>query len=330
MPEMIQSRGLRRTYKTKKTEIEAVRGVDFTVEAGEIVGFLGPNGAGKTTTLRMITTLLEPTSGEATVAGCDLTTDPVGVRRRIGYVAQGGSTDPEARAGEEIVDHARMYGIDAKVAQSNGQVLFDQLDLEGLWARQCKTLSGGQRRRLDIAMGLVHQPGLVFLDEPSTGLDPQSRANLWEHVGRLRSEMDTTVFITTHYMDEADVLCDRILVIDDGTIVAQGTPDELKRRVAGDSVILSFEQQRSTVVVAELVSRLDGATDPSIEGNEVRFQVPDGASALPVLLRAMVEHDLDAAGVEVRRPTLDDVFLTMTGRSLRDDKMAATTDQAAA
>jgi ABC-2 type transport system ATP-binding protein len=142
--------------------------------------------------------------------------------------------------------------------------------------------------------------------------------------------MDTTVFITTHYMDEADALCDRILVIDDGAIVAQGTPDELKRRVAGDSVILSFEQQRSTVVVAELVSRLDGATDPSIEGNEVRFQVPDGASALPVLLRAMVEHDLDAAGVEVRRPTLDDVFLTMTGRSLRDDSMANTTDQAAA
>jgi ABC-2 type transport system ATP-binding protein len=330
MPEMIDSRGLRRTYKSKKQEIEAVRGVDFTVEAGEIVGFLGPNGAGKTTTLRMLTTLLEPTGGEATVAGCDLRTDPVGVRRRIGYVAQGGSNDPEARAGEEIVDHARMYGIDAAVAQNSGQGLFDQLDLEGLWARQCKTLSGGQRRRLDIAMGLVHQPGLVFLDEPSTGLDPQSRANLWEHVARLRSEMDTTVFITTHYMDEADVLCDRILVIDDGAIVAQGTPDELKRRVAGDSVILSFEQQRSTVVVAELVSRLDGATDPSIEGNDVRFQVPDGASALPVLLRAMVEHDLDATGVEVRRPTLDDVFLTMTGRSLREDAMAGTTDQAAA
>jgi ABC-2 type transport system ATP-binding protein len=328
MPEnMIESRGLRRVYKNKKEKIEAVRGVDFTVDAGEIVGFLGPNGAGKTTTLRMLTTLLEPTGGEATVAGCDLRTDPVGVRRRIGYVAQGGSTDPEARAGEEIVDHARMYGIDARVAQTNGQRLFDQLDLEGLWARQCKTLSGGQRRRLDIAMGLVHQPGLVFLDEPSTGLDPQSRANLWEHVGRLRSDMDTTVFITTHYMDEADVLCDRILVIDDGSIVAQGTPDELKRRVAGDSVILSFEQQRSTVFVAELASRLDGATDPSIEGNEVRFQVPDGASALPVLLRAMVEHDLDATGVEVRRPTLDDVFLTMTGRSLRDE---ATADQAAA
>ena len=327
---MIEARGLRRVYKTRQGEVEAVRGVEFTVDTGEIVGFLGPNGAGKTTTLRMLTTLLEPTGGEATVAGRDLSTDPVGVRRRIGYVAQGGSTDPEARSGEEIVDHARMYGIDARVARSNGQALFEQLDLDGLWDRQCKTLSGGQRRRLDIAMGLVHQPGLVFLDEPSTGLDPQSRANLWEHVARLRSDLDTTVFITTHYMDEADVLCDRILVIDDGSIVAQGTPDELKRRVAGDSVILTFEQQRSTVVVAELVSHLEGATDPTIEGTEVRFQVPDGASALPVLLRAMVEHDLDATGVEVHRPTLDDVFLIMTGRSLRDEAASDTTDRAAA
>jgi ABC-2 type transport system ATP-binding protein len=331
MPQvMIESRGLRRVYKTKKEEVEAVRGVDFTVHAGEIVGFLGPNGAGKTTTLRMLTTLLEPTGGEATVAGSDLRLDPVGVRRRIGYVAQGGSTDPEARAGEEIVDHARMYGIDAKVARVNGESLFDQLDLSGLWHRQCKTLSGGQRRRLDVAMGLVHRPVLVFLDEPSTGLDPQSRANLWEHIGRLRSDFDTTVFITTHYMDEADVLCDRILVIDDGAIVAQGTPEELKRKVAGDSVVLSFEYQRSTVVVAELVTHLEGATDPSIEGTEVRFQVPDGASALPVLLRAMVERDLDAAGVEVHRPTLDDVFLTMTGRSLRDEVQTGPTDRAAA
>ena len=330
MPEtMIESRGLRRVYRTKKQEVEAVRGVDFTVERGEIVGFLGPNGAGKTTTLRMLTTLLEPTGGEAIVAGSDLRLDAVGVRRSIGYVAQSGSTDPEARAGEEIVDHARMYGIEAGAARGNGEALFEQLDLDGMWDRQCKTLSGGQRRRLDIAMGLVHRPRLIFLDEPSTGLDPQSRANLWEHIGRLRSDLDTTVFLTTHYMDEADVLCDRILVIDDGAIVAQGTPDELKRRVAGDSVVLDFGDQRSTVVVAELVSHLDGATDPAIDGTQVRFQVPDGASALPLLLRSMVERDVDATGVQVHRPTLDDVFLTMTGRSLRDENQGAT-DRAAA
>ncbi|HEX9864972.1 MAG TPA: ATP-binding cassette domain-containing protein [Acidimicrobiia bacterium] len=327
---MIESRGLRRVYKTRKEEVEAVRGVDFTVATGEIVGFLGPNGAGKTTTLRMLTTLLEPTGGEATVAGSDLRLDPVGVRRRIGYVAQGGSTDPEARAGEEIVDHARMYGIAVPAARRNGEALFAQLDLEGLWARQCKTLSGGQRRRLDIAMGLVHEPRLVFLDEPSTGLDPQSRANLWEHIRRLRDELDTTVFLTTHYMDEADLLCDRILVIDDGSIVARGTPEELKRNVAGDSVVLTFEHPESTGAVAMMASRLEGVSPPVVDGSEVRFQVPDGASALPVLLRALVERDLDATGVRVQRPTLDDVFLTMTGRSLRDEPdVSGSTNRAA-
>jgi ABC-2 type transport system ATP-binding protein len=326
---MIESRGLRRVYKTRKEEVEAVRGVDFTVDRGEIVGFLGPNGAGKTTTLRMLTTLLEPTGGEAIVGGSDLRLDPVGVRRSIGYVAQSGSTDPEARAGEEIVDHARMYGIEKAKARADGDRLFEQLDLDGMWDRQCKTLSGGQRRRLDVAMGLIHQPRLIFLDEPSTGLDPQSRANLWEHIARLRTDLDTTVFITTHYMDEADALCDRILVIDDGSIVAEGTPEDLKRKVAGDSVVLDFEDQRSTVVVAELVSHVEGATDPLIDGTEVRFQVPDGASALPVLLRAMVERNVDATGVQVHRPTLDDVFLTMTGRSLRDEA-ANSPDRAAA
>jgi ABC-2 type transport system ATP-binding protein len=326
---VIEARGLRRVYKAKKEAVEAVRGVDFEVQAGEIVGFLGPNGAGKTTTLRMLTTLLQPTGGEATVAGHDLLKDPVGVRMQIGYVAQGGSTDPEARAGEEIVDHARMYGIPKKDALENGERLFEQLDLDGLWDRKCKTLSGGQRRRLDVAMGLVHRPGLVFLDEPSTGLDPQSRANLWEHIERLRSDHGTTVFITTHYMDEADVLCDRILVIDDGQIVARGTPDELKRQVAGDSVILSFATQDDSTLVAGMAARLEGATLPVIDGHEVRFQVPDGARALPVLLRSMVEQDIDAIGVEVHRPTLDDVFLTMTGRSLRDEPELLTTGRAA-
>ena len=316
---MIQSRGLRRVYKTRASEVEAVRGVDFVVGSGEIVGFLGPNGAGKTTTLRMLTTLLEPTGGEATVAGHDLRNDPVGVRQSIGYVSQSGSTDPEAVAGEEIVDHARMYGIDKARARHNGEALFTQLDLDGLWDRKCKTLSGGQRRRLDVAMGLVHNPGLVFLDEPSTGLDPQSRANLWEHIRRLRDELGTTVFLTTHYMDEADLLCDRILVIDDGAIVSRGTPEELKRSVRGDAVALTFPHPDNAATVADIAARLDGATEPVIEGSEVRFQVPDGASTLPGLLRGMVDHDIELTGVEVHRPTLDDVFLTLTGRSLRED-----------
>jgi ABC-2 type transport system ATP-binding protein len=318
---MIESRGLRRVYKTRGSEVEAVRGVDFVVNAGEIVGFLGPNGAGKTTTLRMLTTLLEPSGGDAIVAGHNLRTDPVGVRKRIGYVAQSGSTDPEARAGEEIVDHARMYGIDKPVAVDNGKSLFAQLDLDGLWQRQCKTLSGGQRRRLDIAMGLVHKPGLVFLDEPSTGLDPQSRANLWGHIQRLRDDLNTTVFLTTHYMDEADLLCDRILVIDDGAIVARGTPDELKRNLKGDAVTLGCADPGHAPAVADIASLIDDATDPIVNGTEIRFHVPDGASVLPGVLRAMVDQDIDLTAVEVHRPTLEDVFLTLTGRSLREDNV---------
>jgi ABC-2 type transport system ATP-binding protein len=164
---VIHARGLARTFRRKKQEVHAVAGVDLDVEAGEIVGFLGPNGAGKTTTLRMLTTLLVPTAGTATVAGCDLVTDPVGVRRRIGYVSQSGATYPDARAGEEVVDHARLYGISTAEATARGKQLFRELDLDGLWERQPKSMSGGQRRRLDIAVGLVHVPGLVFLDEPT-------------------------------------------------------------------------------------------------------------------------------------------------------------------
>lgn len=318
---MIEARALRRVYRSRTGDVEAVRGVDFTVDSGEIVGFLGPNGAGKTTTLRMLTTLLEPTDGEATVAGHNLRNDPVGVRQSIGYVSQDGSVDPEARAGEEIVDHARMYGIGKSDALEKGRALFGQLGLKGLWARKCKTLSGGQKRRLDIAMGLVHEPGLVFLDEPSTGLDPQSRANLWDHIKGLRDDLGTTVFLTTHYMDEADLLCDRILVIDDGAIVARGTPDELKRSVRGDAVILTFPDFNDAATMAGFASRLEGATEPMVDGAEVRFQVPDGAGALSGLLREMVGNGIELSGIQVHRPTLDDVFLTLTGRSLREDNV---------
>src|SRR4051794_8701350 len=185
----------------------------------------------------MLTTLLVPTSGTAEVAGHDLLGDPVGVRRNIGYVAQGGITLPQARAGEEVVDQARLYGVRTDEARRRGQELFAQLDLDGLWERPCESLSGGQRRRLDIVIGLVHHPRLVFLDEPTTGLDPQSRANLWGHIRGLRKDLGATVFLTTHYLDEADALCDRLLVIDHGSIVAGGTPEELKRAVAGDASV---------------------------------------------------------------------------------------------
>lgn len=320
---VIHARGLARTFQTrrgrKKVAVKAVIGVDIDVAEGEIVGFLGPNGAGKTTALRMLTTLLKPTAGTATVAGFDLAKEPVKVRRSIGYVSQSGSTSGEARAGEEIVDHGLLYGIPAGQVAARGQELFEQLELEGMWTRQAKTFSGGQRRRLDIAMGLVHDPRLIFLDEPTSGLDPQARANLWTHISALRSQRGTTVFFTTHYLEEADALCDRILVIDRGVIVASDTPDALKRQVSGDLIELVLADVTQIGVAAEQLTRIavHGAAD--ITGTVVSMRVPSASTDLPGLLRSM-----DAAGVilhsiEVQRPTLDDVFLTMTGHSLRDD-----------
>ncbi len=319
---MIEARGLVRTFKTKRGPVEAVQGVDLDVADGEIVGFLGPNGAGKTTTMRMLATLIKPTAGSATVAGCDLAEDPVGVRRGIGYVSQSGSTLPEAIAGDEVVDHARLYGVPKAKAAADGQRLFEELDLPGLWRRQCKTLSGGQRRRLDIVMGLIHEPKLIFLDEPTTGLDPQARANLWQHIRGLR-DRGATIFLTTHYLDEADALCDRILVIDHGKIVAAGTPDTLKQQVSGDAVRLSLADAGQAPAVTKIVRELDGATEFETDGDVVGFRIPRGGSVLPGLLRQIDAQGIELAGVEVHRPTLDDVFLTMTGRSLRDDENAA-------
>ena len=319
---VIHARGLARTFRKRKQEVHAVVGVDLEVDAGEIVGFLGPNGAGKTTTLRMLTTLLEPTAGSATVAGCDLITDPVGVRRRIGYVSQSGSTYPDARAGEEVVDHARLYGMSTADATERGKQLFRELDLDGLWERQPKTLSGGQRRRLDIAVGLVHVPQLVFLDEPTTGLDPQARANLWEHIRALREERGTTVFLTTHYLDEADALCDRILVIDHGSIVASGTPDELKSQVGGDVLTVTVARADQVGEVARLVAGLSGPEEPQVVDDRVIGRVPHGGAALVELVRGLDRAGLEVSGVESRRPSLDDVFLGLTGRSLRDAETA--------
>ena len=318
MEAMIEARGLKRTYKARGKAIEAVRGIDLRVNKGEIVGFLGPNGAGKPTTLKMLCTLLEPTGGSATVAGSDLRTDSVGVRRKIGYVSQAGSTSPEAIVGEEIVTHAMFYGIDRATSTRRGQDLLAALDLGDVWKRQCGSLSGGQRRRLDIVMGLIHEPRLVFLDEPTTGLDPQSRANLWTHIRSLRDKLGTTVFLTTHYMDEADSLSDRILIIDNGTIVAEGTPAELKKRVSGDAITLTMRGEADATRAAEIAGALEGADAPQIEAHVVRLHVPDGGRALPVLLAALTREGIDAIGVDVNRPTLDDVFLTLTGRSLRD------------
>ena len=319
---IIEARGLARTFKSRKRTVQAVRGVDLTVTYGEIVGFLGPNGAGKTTTLRMLTTLLRPTAGSATVAGADLLRDPVGVRRRIGYVPQAigqtmGGTSDQCLVIEEMLDQGALYRIGKADAARRAELLTDQLDLAGLEQRPVKTLSGGQRRRLEIALGLVHQPPLVFLDEPTTGLDPQSRSNLWGHIRRIRAELGTTVFLTTHYLEEADALCDRVLIIDHGVIVAGGTPDELKPRVSGDVVTLSVNGQLETargLLAAEPLVR-----ELTVADGALRLTVEHGEQALPALLRVLDGAGITMSSINLARPTLDDVFLTLTGRSLRDD-----------
>ncbi|ANZ36430.1 ABC transporter [Lentzea guizhouensis] len=309
---MIKARGLARRFTTKAGPVDAVRGVDVDVAEGELVGFLGPNGAGKSTTLRMLTTLLRPTAGEALVAGHDLLTDPAGVRRNIGYVGQKNGASADQRVADELEFQARFHGLSRAQARRRIAGLLDRFDLQGLEKRAVVTLSGGQQRRLDIAMGMLNAPPLLFLDEPSTALDPQSRRNLWDHVRRLRAD-GTTVFLTTHYLDEADVLCDRLLVIDHGAIVAEGSPDELKSRVSGDLVVLGTPQ---ALLVSE---KFDNAV---VDGEEVSFRVPNGDRALPGLLRDLGDIGVELHSVQVHRPTLDDVFLTMTGRSLREDSNA--------
>ncbi|WP_199423111.1 ATP-binding cassette domain-containing protein [Actinotalea solisilvae] len=324
---MIEARGLVQTFQTRqgrqKAEVRAVDGVDLDVAEGEVVGFLGPNGAGKTTTLRMLTTLLRPTAGTARVAGYDVVHQSVQVRRSIGYVSQAGGAFSGARAGDEVVDHGMLYGLPRGVVEQRGKELFEQMDLPGLWTRMPKNMSGGQKRRLDIVMGLIHEPHLVFLDEPTTGLDPQARANLWEHIRGLRDRLGVTVLLTTHYLDEADALSDRIVIIDRGRVVASDTADNLKSQVAGDLVDLELADASLASRAAERLGTLVAGRDVvEVDGPHVRARVPHAGRSLQGLLR-----DLDGAGIElesigVLRPTLDDVFLTLTGRSLRDAESA--------
>ncbi|GIJ32279.1 ATP-binding cassette domain-containing protein [Verrucosispora sp. WMMA2044] len=318
---MIETRGLRKSFRSRagretKT-VEAVRGVDLDVPAGEIFGFLGPNGAGKTTTLRMLATLIEPDGGQATIAGADLLKDPGEVRRRIGYVAQGGSTWDESTGREELVLQARMYGIRKTEAQRRAARALEAFQLVEFADRKCKTYSGGQRRRVEIALGIIHEPKIVFLDEPTTGLDPQSRAHMWDEIRRLRAD-GMTVFITTHYLDEADALCDRIAIMDHGEVVAEGTPADLKREISGDVVQVGLD----VTATGEAEKLLDGEEYVNrlelLDEGGLRLFVDEGATAIPRILRRVDAAGLDLRSIELHRPSLDDVFLTKTGRSLRE------------
>jgi ABC-2 type transport system ATP-binding protein len=313
---VIETRGLRRTFKTRTGTVEAVAGVDLRVLAGEVFGFLGPNGAGKTTTLRMLATLLTPSGGDATVAGFDLHREAQHVRENIGYVGQRGGSDAAVNGRDELVFQGRLYGMAKQRSRRRAAELLGLLELEDCADRVSSTYSGGQRRRLDIGIGLMHDPKLLFLDEPTTGLDPQSRARLWDEVRRLR-DGGTTIFLTTHYLEEADALCDRLAIIDHGKIVAEGSPDALKRQVAGDIVTVGVgghqEEALALLQSQSFVREAGGEEDGTI-----RLYVDRGETAMPAILRL-----LDGAGLELRtitltRPSLDDVFLRQTGRSLRE------------
>ena len=312
---IIETRGLRRTFGRRGQVVEADAGVDLAVEAGEIFGFLGPNGAGKTTTLRMLTTLLTPSGGEATVAGCDLRRAPHRVRERIGYVGQQGGADLQVTARSELVLQCRLHGIPKAQAQRRAAELLALVDLEAAADRRTGTYSGGQRRRLDIAIGLAHRPQVLFLDEPTTGLDPQSRARVWDEVRRLRED-GVTVFLTTHYLDEADALCDRLAIIDQGRIVTEGTPSDLKRQIAGDVVTLSLggEAERGLL----LLRAQPFVREAVAEDGVLRLTVERGESAMPAILRLLDGAGLELNEIALTRPSLDDVFLRQTGRSLRE------------
>jgi ABC-2 type transport system ATP-binding protein len=312
-PPIISARGLTRTFTVKKAVVEAVSDLDLEVQRGELVAFLGPNGAGKSTSLRMLTTLLPPTAGTATVAGHDIRTDPAAVRRRIGYIGQGNSAGHNQRVRDELLSQGAFYGMSRADTARRADELIESLDLGALAKRGVMGLSGGQKRRLDIALGLIHAPELLFLDEPSTGLDPQSRANLWQHILDLRREHGTTIFVTTHFLEEADLYAERVLVMDHGRLIADDTAADLKTTLAGDVITLGFGSDRDAAAAAQ---RTGGTAD----GSSVSLTVDHGERRLPQLVR-----DLDGVvTATLRQPTLDDVFLALTGRSLREESISTT------
>jgi ABC-2 type transport system ATP-binding protein len=316
---VIHTEALTRSFTVGKETIEAVRGIDLDVAEGELVAILGPNGAGKSTTLRMLTSLLPPSSGTARVAGLDVTADPAEVRRRIGYIGQKDGAGHNYRVWDELLMQGRFYGMSKADATTRGEVLLATLDLGALKMRKISSLSGGQRRRLDIAMGLIHGPRLLFLDEPSTGMDPQNRASLWEHILRLRAERGATIVLTTHYLEEADSMAERVVIIDHGRVIADDTAEALKAKQAGDRLTVVVRPEHATAarnLLATEGSELAEGTDP--EGLALSVRVEAASHAMPGVLERLRAACVHVVAASAKRPTLDDVFLNLTGRSLRE------------
>jgi len=308
--------------------LTAVDGVSFSINRKEIFGFLGPNGAGKTTTISMLCTLLKPTSGRATLNGFDIATQQDAVRQSIGIVFQDPTLDDQLTAWENLQFHAMLYNVPSRERRERARSVLDMVGLTDRAGDRVETYSGGMKRRLEIARGLMHYPHVLFLDEPTLGLDPQTRSAIWDHVHELMAQYDITVFLTTHYMDEAEN-CDRIAIIDTGRIVALDTPGALKHRVGGDIITLRSADAATTVGELKEKFSLDAMVQPASAdtagpvGDRIYLEVPDGRTLLPQILRRL---ETEILSVTVREPTLDDVFLSLTGRQIREesvDKMDA-------
>jgi ABC-2 type transport system ATP-binding protein len=322
MTAIIQVKDLEKVYGG---DVRAVDGVTFEVEEGEIFGFLGPNGAGKTTTISMLTTLLQPTSGEAKVCGFDVAKQPNDVRRSIGLVPQELTVDDDLSGRENMILQADLYNVDRKDAKERIDELLRLVNLEEAADRMVKTYSGGMRKRLELAEGLIHRPRILFLDEPTLGLDVQTRAVMWDHIRDLKKKANMTVFMTTHYLEEADSLCDRIGIIDKGRIMALDTPATLKRSLGGD--VISLKVGGAEKDWADVLGKVEGVLSAKKEDSLLRVKVLSGETAIPVLLKAVSDNGGVVTTVSLERPNMDQVFLEYTGRSLRDAEQSGSTDR---
>lgn len=308
--------------------IKAVDSIDFEITEGEIFGFLGPNGAGKTTTIKILNTLLPLTSGTAIVTGYDVVNKPNEVRRNIGYVAQDVGVDEYATGRENLELYAHFYRLERSQVKQRVNQILELVDLTEYADKLVGTYSGGMRKRIDIAMGLIHYPKLIFLDEPTTGLDPQTRSHIWDYIRSLSRSMGITIFLTTHYMEEADQLADRVAIIDMGKIIQIGTPAQLKQSVRGDVVTLSFETSKDAEVVThtdQILGEQAFVIRTEITNGELSVYVDNGETAAPAIMRILSDSDIQIRSLSVSKPTLDDVFLKYTGRTMRAEEGKATT-----
>jgi len=313
MHEAIEADGLVKTYPKG---VQALRGLTFRVEGGTIFGLLGPNGAGKTTTVKILTTLTQPDEGRATVAGIDVAAQPDRVRRTIGVVSQGSGVDIQATGRENLRLQGHLYDLRGAALEQRVSRLLERFGLADAADRIARGYSGGMQRRLDIAMALVHDPQVLFLDEPTTGLDPEMRADMWREISRLAAEQHKTVLLTTHYLEEADQLASRLAIVDRGQVVAEGTPEALKRELRGDAVHVELDNaSKVNGNLDDSVGRLDGVRDITVEGRQLRARADDGGRAVPALLQALEATGIAVASVRVARPSLDDVYLRYTGRT---------------